>query len=223
MHKEEAVGIARETGWLSRQPQRFQDDVLRRCHLSTRREGEAIYRTGDPAGGVFGLVDGIVQVGFADDRLGSIRTRGAWFGEAAAFRSGVRLVTMTATTPVSLLVLPLAEFERLIADAEHCRCFALLMADRLEEALTGTAELLERNSLARVCGRLVALSSAQPTPTNGLRLTQAELGAMCGITRATVNRVLGQLNREGAIDLKYGHIRLREQTILLRHMQHSQE
>ncbi|MBK5928620.1 Crp/Fnr family transcriptional regulator [Rhodobaculum claviforme] len=219
MRKEDAAKIVQEFGWLSRQPKQFQDDVLRRCHVSTCREGEVLYRAGDPAGGLYGLVDGVLQVEAAEGKVFAIRTRGAWFGETAAFRDQPRLMTMTTTTAVTFLMLPLAEFDRLIANAAYCRHFALLMAEHFAEVVAGAADLMERNSLVRVCGRLVALSLAQSTPDEDLRLTQARLGAMCGMTRATVNRVLGQLSRDGAIEVRYGHIHVRRRDVLLRHIQ----
>lgn len=219
MNKEAAAKVMNEFGWLSRQPLAFREDVLRRCHLSRYNAGDVIFRVGDPAGGLYGLVDGVAQVSVANDRLGSIVTRGAWFGEGAAFRRSPRLATITAAEPVILFVLPFAEFERLITNAEYCRCFALLSIDHLEESLAVAADLLLRASVPRVCGRLLALQSVGRIGDDDIKLTQADLAAMCGMTRATLSRALTQLSEEGAIELKYGRIQLLDRKILLRHVQ----
>jgi CRP-like cAMP-binding protein len=129
------------------------------------------------------------------------------------------MATITAAEKVTTLVLPLAEFERLISNADYCRCFALLLVDHLEEALAGAADLLLRASVPRVCGRLLAFQSGAPIGDKGIRLTQSELAAMCGMTRATLSRVLSLLSETGAIELKYGRINLLNRQILQDYVQ----
>ena len=206
-----------EVGWLSRQPPGFREAVLRRCHLSDFGAGDVLYSAGDPCGGVYGLVDGALQVSVARDRPAAIWTRGAWFGEGAALRRGPRLVTVAAVTPATVFVLPLAEFERLISNADHCRRFAGLAVDHAEEAIGAAADLLLRDSLARVSARLVGIQRAQDEDDGNLMLTQSDLGLLCGLTRATVSRVLTRLSAEGAIALSYGRITVRDRAALLRH------
>jgi CRP-like cAMP-binding protein len=47
-------------------------------------------------------------------------------------------------------------------------------------------------------------------------LTQSDLGLLCGLTRATVSRVPTRLSAEGAIELGYGRITVRDREALLR-------
>ncbi|MCU0855514.1 MAG: Crp/Fnr family transcriptional regulator [Rhodobacteraceae bacterium] len=223
MQKAEAISVMGEVGWLSRQPSGFREEVLRRCHLSDFGAGDVLYGAGDPCGGVYGLVDGLLRVSVARDRPGAIWTRGAWFGEGAALRRGPRLVTVTAMTPATVLVLPLAEFERLIANADHCRRFACLTVDHAEEAIGAAADLLLRDSVARVSARLVGIQRAQDRGDGDLTLTQSDLGLLCGLTRATVSRVLTRLSAEGAIALSYGRITVLDRSALLRHADRAED
>ena len=116
--RDNALEIARGSGWLSRQPARFQDELLSRCHLRSYREKETIYHVGDP------LHRGVlprfrpIRVEFAatggDYKVASVRQPVSWFGQDACFRRGGHLLTMSAAVPVTALQLTPPEFERLI-------------------------------------------------------------------------------------------------------------
>ena len=162
MDKAAAACIAESTGWLSRQPEEFRAEVIRRSHLRRFEAGEILYHAGDP------------------------------------------------------LYLPLAEFERMIADPAHCRLFATMSIEHLDEALSIIGYLMANDPTVRVAGRLLTLAEAQAIPEgSAMRLTQSDLAQMCGVSRQTVNKVLTGLSVRNVIAAKYGML-----TILdARHLQ----
>jgi len=204
--KQDAEEIVRSHGWLSRQPEPFQTDVLKRCSLRHFEAGETLYGVGDDAAGVYGLVEGAIELDLANGRIGTIRTAGYWIGETAAFRRAPRIVSLIALVPSYTLYLPLAEFERLIRNAEYCRYFALLVIDHIDEALAIIADLMTADPLARVSGRLATLGRAQSSGSRTLPVTQAELASMCGLARPTVNKVIKMLTKSGILESHYGRL-----------------
>lgn len=203
-----ADDVMRKFGWLSRQPERLRAEVLARSSRLHVKAGSIIYRTGEQCYAIYGLVDGVIDLHFANGRVGSTRTPGYWIGEAAAFLGAARHASIVAKTDVEVLCLPRADFEHLIADAEFCRCFASLTAEHLAEALGIIESLLEHDPMVRMCGRLLNLSRAQTHANTPLRLTQSELASMCGLTRQTVGKVLKQLVRDGVVSSGYGELRI---------------
>jgi CRP/FNR family transcriptional regulator, cyclic AMP receptor protein len=193
-------------GWLSRQPKDFRDDLLRKCHLRHFHAGEVLYHAGDEAAGVFGLLVGVIELKLPSGNVGTIRTPGYWVGEAAAFRNAPRLATISAKSSVHVFYLPLAEFRRLIANADYCRYFALLTIEHLEEALSVVASLWTGNATTRVSQRLLALSQASSDNSGILHVTQSDMASMCGLSRQTVNSVLKTLTADGVIRSEYGRL-----------------
>lgn len=204
--KNDAEEIVRSHGWLSRQPEPFRADVLKHCSLRHFDAGQTLYGVGDDATGVYGLVEGAIELSLANGHVGTIRTAGYWIGETAAFRRAPRIVSLIAIVPSYTLYLPLAEFERLIRNAEYCRYFALLIIEHVDEALAIIADLMTSDPLARVSGRLMTLGRAQSSGVKTLPITQAELASMCGLARPTVNKVIKVLTKSGVLESHYGRL-----------------
>lgn len=206
MKKREAEEVVRSHGWLSRQPEPFRADLLKQCTLRHFDAGDTLYGVGDDATGVYGLVEGAIELSLANGHIGTVRTAGYWIGETAAFRGMPRMVSLHAIMPSYAFYLPLAEFERLIRNAEYCRYFALLLTEHIEEALSVVADLMASDPIARVAGRLVTLGRAQSSGSRTLPVTQAELASMCGLARPTVNRVVKVLTKSGVLESRYGRM-----------------
>jgi CRP-like cAMP-binding protein len=206
MNREDAAKIMSTTGWLSRQPEDFRTEVLKRSVLRHHQAGKVLYDVGDPASGVFGLVEGVLHVQLPNGQVGTIASPGFWVGEAAGFRGERRRVALIARSPVWIYYLPLREFEDLIANPQYCRSFAILTIEHLEDALRVVASIMPSDVVARVSGRLLGLLMTENRGGRKLDVTQSDLASMCGLTRQTVNRVLRRLADEGAIAPHYGKI-----------------
>jgi CRP/FNR family transcriptional regulator, cyclic AMP receptor protein len=205
MDKLAAVRVVESTGWLSRQPEGFRAEVIRRSHLRRIEAGEFLYHTGDPPGGVYGLAEGVLTVTLPVGQIVTVKRPGFWVGETAAMRRQNRVVTLGAAVRSYVLYLPLAAFERMIADPVHCRLFATMSIEHLDEALSIIGYLMENDPTVRVAGRLLTLAQAQAVPEgSAMRLTQSDLAQMCGVSRQTVNKVLTDLGIRNVIAAKYG-------------------
>lgn len=214
-----AFKIARAQGWLASQPRQFQDELLSLCSVRHFDRNETICHVGDPYAGVFGLVDGVLRLELAmpdDFKIASTKQPVCWFGQAACFRKKAFLVTLTATTPVTVIFLPHLQFERLIQNADYCKSFALLTVDHYEEAIQALTPLLVSDAHTRVSVRLAQLADqAGPERPAVLHVTQSDLAAMCGIGRHTVISVLSRLEKRGLIKTSYRRITVFDPVALL--------
>lgn len=208
-----ALEIARGSGWLSRQPARFQDELLSRCHLRSYREKETLFHIGDPASGVFCLVSGAVRVEFAaaggDIKIAAVRQPVSWFGQDACFRRGGSTLSISAALPVSVLHLTPQDFERLIETPAYCRAFAMLTLEHVDDGLQVLGHMLVGDVEQRIALRLALLAERSDRMQPALvPLTQADLAEMCGLSRPTVQHVLASLERRGLIKAGYRRIEI---------------
>jgi CRP/FNR family cyclic AMP-dependent transcriptional regulator len=77
------------------------------------REGRVLVREGQPGREFFVLVDGAVRVS-RNGRTVADLGAGDWFGEIALLRGGPRTATVTALTPIRVLVLTDRAFRRVV-------------------------------------------------------------------------------------------------------------
>ncbi len=206
MERAAAAKLMARTGWLSRQPEDFRTEVLRRSLYRSHGAGSVLHDIGDPAGGVFGLVSGELEVQLANGHIATIAAPGFWVGEASALRRETRRVALVAKSDVRIFYLPLHEFEALVTNPHYLRSFAILTIEQLEDALRVIESLMPNDVVARVAGRLLLLARAAPPGGRALSVTQADLASMCGLSRQSVNRALRRLTEEGAITARYGKV-----------------
>jgi len=206
MQRSIAAKIMSSVGWLSRQPEDFRTEVLKRCLLRNHGPGKLLYDIDDEASGLFGLVDGLLEVHLPNGHLATIATPGFWVGEGAAFRRLPRRVALVARSPVWIYYLPLAEFENLIRNPDYCRYFAILTIEHLEDALRVVASLMPNEAVARISGRLLNLEAVKNISGRELNVTQSDLASMCGLTRPTVTKALRRLIDERAVSSAYGKL-----------------
>lgn len=224
--REEAGRLARASGWLSQQPPEFQSELVGRSSLRMFSKGETLCHAGDSFDGVYGIVRGVVRIEFSTIgntyRIAAVKQPVFWFGQGACFRKGGFYSTITATTPVSALVLPPHEFDRLIENAAYCKAFALLSLDHLEEASQVLGQLLVGNVEHRVAARIALLAERSgPQRPAVLQVTQFDLAEMCGLSRPTVQQILGNLERRGLIKPGYRRIEVPDPEALVAGIENS--
>jgi CRP-like cAMP-binding protein len=206
VNKNSAHQIMHGCGWLSRQPEDFRRDLLESTRLTRYLPGQSLYNLDDEASGMYGLVDGTLEVQLANGQVVTVGSPGYWIGEAAAFKRMPRRASVIAKTKAHVLHLPLAEFDRLASNAGYCRCLATLTVERLEEALTVIADLMTTSAMHRVCARLLTLATVENNGNGSLAVTQAELASMCGLSRQSVNKSLNRLVQDRVVSLTYGKL-----------------
>jgi CRP-like cAMP-binding protein len=203
-------------GWLSRRPEAFRHEVLRRSRLRHFTPGDHLYRAGDPPLGMFGVIAGQLQIRFQPaESIGSIATIGQWVGDATAFMREPRWASMLAGSPLAVFHLAQADFDAMIGDAENCRHFAINTAESLAEAVTVVANLIQPDSEVRVAQRLLTLMGVHAgTRQASFDIAQADLATMCGLSRQTLNKVLTRLEARGILTRSYRRITIANQAAL---------
>ena len=206
MDRQTAARLMATTGWLSRQPESFRTDLLKRSLYRHHHAGKVLYDIGDPPSGIIGLANGMLEARLPNGHIATVASSGFWIGEDAAFRREPRRTTLIARSPVRIFYLPLHELDEMIATAEYCRSFAMLTVEHLDDARQVVANLMTHDVLARISGRLLSLSQADTGAGLELSITQSDLASMCGLTRQTVNRAVRRLVQECAISSRYGKV-----------------
>lgn len=205
------------SGWLAETPAHFRDALLERCRLKRYGRGEVIYRAGDPAGGLYGLVAGGIGVVLSTEHrapyIGTFARPGFWIGEASVLTRAPRLVGIQALRESRLAHLPLPQWDALVeSHPDAWRWFAHLVARNERLALAVADALMTRDSGQRLAEILLILSSrGAPVPSDAaveIEASQDDLARMANLSRSSTGRILQQLEAAGIIDTAYRQIRV---------------
>ena len=190
------------------------------------RRGEVIFHQGDPGDALHFLTHGRVKVVLdaetGEEAVIAILGPGDCFGELALIDGEPRSATVMTLEPVQTVSLFRSDFMTFIRDNVQ-------VAERLMVALAGTirradesmADLVFLDLQGRLAKKLLELADAHGHDINGaveieLPLTQEDLAAMIGATRASVNKLLGFWEERGAIQRRSRHIAILNQELLRR-------
>ena len=214
------LDILATSGWLAETPGLFRDAVLGRCRLRRYRRGDAIYRAGDPAGGIYGLIEGGVGVELSpDDRapyIGTFARPGFWIGEGSVLTRGPRLIGIRATRDSVLAYLPLAQWDAIVrSDPEAWRWAALLALRSALLALAVADALMIPGAAERLAAILLVLSG-QGAPGDAaapvtIDVSQDMLARMANLSRSSTGRLLQAFEASGLIESAYRQIRVIDQ------------
>lgn len=171
------------------------------------RAGAVLFREGDPGDALFVVVEGDVRVVVLSAAGGEATVAllgpGEFVGDLALLDGRPRSASAIAHRAAKTLVVTRDDFRRWLSERPKAS-FALLEAlslrvRRTDEAL---ADLSFLGLPQRLAKRLLALT----TGAERLRITQAELASMLGVSRESVNKQLNQFAREGWIVLRRGSV-----------------
>ena len=195
----------------------LEPDALERLAASMRsrrfRRGEVIFHVGDPGDALFVIVSGEVKISLpsetGDEAILATLRPGDVFGELALLDGAPRSASASALTPTETVILPRDRFRELIATEAGVRDALLAsIAGELRRLTTHVEELHFLDITGRLASQLVRLAQDGGTPLadGSLRLrtnlTQADLAAMVGCTRQSVNKLMGQFTDDGLIRLE---------------------
>ena len=190
--------------------QRLLREHAQACHL---KRGESLFLKGSEPDALFGVVSGRLRVSAAG-RLGreaviAMLEPGHWFGEVSLLIGRERVYDTVAVEPCEVAVVLADDFHRLIESRHDVHmAFTRLVCYRLREALAWIDDMILEPLPARLARQLLALD-ARGTDSP-LALSQDDLAAMLGVSRQSVNRQLRQWAEGGLIELRYGHVTLRD-------------
>jgi CRP/FNR family cyclic AMP-dependent transcriptional regulator len=177
------------------------------------RRGEVIFHIGDPGDALFVIVTGEVKISLpsetGDEAILATLRPGDVFGELALLDGAPRSASATALTAAEIVVLPRDRFRELIATEAGVRDALLAsIAGELRRLTRHVEELHFLDITGRLAAQLVRLTEESGVRTDDgatrlrTNLTQADLAAMVGCTRQSVNKLLGQFTDDGLIRLE---------------------
>jgi len=172
------------------------------------RAGEAIFRPGDAARGWIVIERGRVRVSLTADTGREVVLYRLGAGDSCLLTTSALLSQETmlaeaiAETDVAARLVPVAAFERLIAeDAAFRRAVLRNYAERVSELVVVIQDVLFHALPERLARRLIAEAS-----DGAVAATHQALAADLGSAREVVTRALARLERDGLIRLERGHI-----------------
>jgi CRP-like cAMP-binding protein len=175
------------------------------------RRGEVVFHEHDPADSLHLVTRGWFGVQ-ARTRLGdevmiAVRGEGDVFGEMALLTDSPRSATVFALEPGETLAVYRREFE--VLRTRHPaieRAFTTMLTHAVRRMDRLLAEAYYESAEVRVLRRLIELAELYGGEDARIEvpLTQEQLAAIAGTSRATVNAVLAAERRRGSVSLARG-------------------
>jgi CRP-like cAMP-binding protein len=203
-----ARDILSNIGWLSRQPEAFQDEVFRRSVPVRYAAGDIIYRLGDKPGGIYGFVSGAVIASMAPPsavpHILHVLTPGDWTGEGSYLSREPRRIELRAALDTKAVYLPLEAMEHMTArDPQVMRNFVQILIINLDLVMRTSYDLQDPDEHQRIARALRRLQALENTP---IPLAQAALGMLSNTSRKTVNAALQRFEKAGWVKRGYRSI-----------------
>jgi len=178
---------------------------------------EVIFHRDDPAGQVFLITSGTVKVSVPDEQghevVVALQRGGDVFGELALFDEGPRSASVTALTETHTLALARQEFiSTLERNPDAMRRMLALLVKTVRRSTGHVEDLVFLDLPGRVAKCLIDLADA--SGVDQVDLTQEDIAGFVGATRVSVNRVLADLEKRGAIKIGRRHVELKDRALL---------
>ncbi|WP_176084703.1 Crp/Fnr family transcriptional regulator [Martelella sp. HB161492] len=182
--------------------------------------GEAIYQVGDLPDGVYGLVEGGIDVSIprADglDFTFHRAEAGFWIGDLALMTNARRLVSVYAAGDVSMLHLRASELRRLLKTyPDLIQEFYRLTYQNFATTFLLLSNLAMGSSEGRVALRLLLQLEQAPDPGGTVNISQSKLAELVALSEPTLQRALRRLRDMGCIEQRYNEIRVKDRVALL--------
>ena len=202
--------------WFGRMPLALRELVIARSRVRTYAKGQLLSIEGSPPKGLFAVLEGQVHVvatlASGDEALVHVGEPGIWLGEFGVLTGTQTLATFIAHSKVRALFFPKTQFD-LIVDEEprYYRHFANLVYERYAALLRAFVEVQEVTPDVRLRRRLSVMAQLQQSDRASagpvtLGVSQAELSRLIGVSRQTLNALLGTFQQQGLIELGFRKI-----------------
>ena len=193
-------------------------ELMRHTTVRNFARNEVVFHEGDP-GDALHIVEKGLFVARSSSTLGhvlfvNVFRPGSVFGELALLRlDPVRSATVAALRAGRTRMLRRADLERLRSGPAGRQVDQFLLTALADRNLALTAQLIEllfTSTSKRIQRQLLRLSELGIVDDGDgwIRLSQDELAMLTATTRATVNRVLRDLERRRIVDLGRGRSRI---------------
>ena len=197
-----------------------QRDLLAHLGMRSVRAGDLVFREGDQADGLYGVLDGriIVTLGSRTGKELTLNSfgPGTFFGEIAFLDGLGRTATAMAREPTRLIFLSRADFLPFLRRRPEAalRTIAFLCA-----RLRRTTQIVQDTTFLDVPTRLakqmaaIAQEYGQQLGVGKaitIKVSQNELAQMLGVSREVVSRQLAQWRQAGIIEIGRGRLVLHD-------------
>ncbi len=192
--------------------------------ISREREfadGQIIQQRGDAADGFWLIEQGAVRVGqFLPDgefRAVALLGPGDSYGELAVFSGKPRIVDAISRGESRLRLIAARPFLDALGNyPASSRALLGALSEQLQDTLSILAGLRRGTNPERLAGLLATMAGEEPGPA-GVTITQQELADLLGVTRATANAALRELQARRLVERGYGTIRIPDRDALAAH------
>ena len=189
--------------------------LARRCPERTLGAGECLFREGTPLDCVYVVRRGLVGLGRrAQGRRVTflLLHPGDIVGDLAALFGTPAFFDAFAATDATVLVVPAADFlAALDLQSPFVRQWAIGLGGRIVALQARLEELLGGDLRSQVASLLHRELKAGSRVVN---LTQQTIADLLGVQRTSVTRTLQGLQRQGIIEIGYGHLAVRDPALL---------
>lgn len=186
--------------------------------LANYSAGAVIFQKGDPGDSMIAVVRGRVKICShsieGKELILNIVERGGLFGEISLFDGEPRTADAIALDDTDLLSLDRSKFRPFLKENPDLVLRLLaIVCKRFRETSEHLEDTFFREAPSRLARCLLRLSKACGKTVEGgtrldIKLSQQQLGNYVGVSRETVNKHLGEWQRDGLITLAHGTITL---------------
>ncbi|MEE5099138.1 cyclic nucleotide-binding domain-containing protein [Pseudomonas alliivorans] len=202
--------------WFSHLPAGLQDSLLDAAFQIRKTPGKTLFKKGDPACGLYVLVEGSVRVGPAADqrlvpRLELVRLP-CWFGEVSLFDGLPRRFDVVSQEQTIFLHVPQRVLMELLDQHPHYwRSFAVLLSHKLGLPIPRPEEMARWPARHWVAWRLLMLSEGYGSLSHARRLiTLDEIQPPSDLSPAVLLEVLQDLHQRRIVRLGEGQLEVFE-------------
>ncbi|AYA08363.1 Crp/Fnr family transcriptional regulator [Rahnella aquatilis] len=205
MSRETAERLICERGWLSHLSEDFRVRLLKNALLLNYGAGQVIFRTGDPSGGIYGLVAGTVIVNTAPPestpRLIHIAIPGGWTGEDSFLTGQPRRIELIAQSDAWVMHVPIKAMEQMVAlHPNDIRAFGTISILASDSLVRIVHDLKKKDVSSRIASALHRMSWATDTPVT---VSQENLSVITNTSRKQVNSVIQRFVEQGWVETAY--------------------
>jgi len=203
--------------WFGALAKEHQDFLIHRGVLREYAPGQALFRSGDRADGLYGVLEGGVQMTSTPvpgrEVILARAESPSWLGEVFVFDGLPRSHNALAEGVTTAIHVPdnyVTAFVR--EDPSFALALGALLSTKFRLALIVIEEAAALSTRGRLARRILMmaeayghLDEAQPRP---LAIRQDELASMLAVSRPTMNQALRDLESTGSVKLVYGGLEI---------------
>ncbi|WP_454857824.1 Crp/Fnr family transcriptional regulator [Rhizobium binxianense] len=200
-----AEQVMSQGAWLASMTEPFRKELLRHAHLQKFAPDQIIYRYGDAAGGMYGLVAGSLTINSAPPdatpRLIHLGMPGTWTGEGPFLTGQPRRIELKALGGAWMMHVPLDALEQMAArDPGVSRAIGTNTVFTVDVLVRIVHDLQKRSVGRRIASVLQRAGWLGDMP---IPLSQSDLGVMANASRQQVNLAMQRFAEAGWVNYSY--------------------